>query len=149
MSLCYWSICGVGICAEDIYDYLDKEKLANFLYSEITDGEEAERLRTLIYEQRYDEVCLEDYFDNYAFDSLAEILYACDSTKLLTYGEDEDGMSYLFYPSSMPWQRRNDEPENLKQVHDIIINAVQKISSLSRKEIERMIDDDIDIICSG
>ena len=49
----------------------------------------------------------------------------------------------------MPWHQTDTEPQSLEEVHKRIINAVQKITSLSNEDIAKMIDDELYVVGFG
>lgn len=147
MSMCYWIIQGIGLNTNDIYNHIDKAKLAAFLHQQLPDDEEVTRMVQL---HQYNELDVEDYLGGYPFDNLGDLLVHCDRTDTLTYGDDGDGGSYLYYPPSMPWDRLPNEPKSIGVVHQRIIQAVKGIvSNLSDTEIDTMIDDDLYVVGMG
>lgn len=137
----YWVIKGVGINTERIREYLDKVALANFCYHHLLNDDE---LYELIRHENYDDFDIEEYLHGQPFDNLADLLTYCDDTDTLTYGEDKEGNSYLYYPPSMPWELRKEDPRTLSDAHDIIADAILKVTSeLSRGTLIEMIDDDL------
>lgn len=67
----------------------------------------------------------------------------------ITYGGDGEGGYYFYYPPSMPWELREDDPKTIDEVHRRIVTAVQKVTDLSEAEIEEMIDDDLYVVGIG
>lgn len=136
MSMCHWVVEGIGIPASKLFDHLDRNKCLDFLKSELeyemTEAEEA----TFDVETEF-----EDYIWDADLQNLAEAFCLCDDSKLLYFGENGDGESYVYYAPSYPWRRHANEPNSLKDVHEIIKNAVVKLCNLSFEEIELLIDD--------
>lgn len=140
MSMCYWMIEGVGIDTSKLWQHLNKRKLVNLISKQCPDDEEIiewKRRRNLT------EFDVDDYLDGNPFENLADLLTHCDYTDTLCYGDDGDGGIYFYYPPSMPWHHRENEPQSIEEVHKRIIDAVMEVTDLSKAEIEEMIDDDI------
>lgn len=147
MSMCYWTIEGIGLNTDTIYDHIDKEKLAEFLYQQLPNDND---VADVFFNRKFDDLDVGDFLYGEPFDSLGELLTHCDSTDTLTYGDDGDGGSYLYYPPSMPWERLANEPKSIGDVHQRIIQAVQKIvSDLSDSDINAMIQDDLYVVGMG
>ena len=53
------------------------------------------------------------------------------------------------YSPSYPWERCEDEPESIEDVHKLIIETVKVICDLSDEEIEKLIDDEIYFVTWG
>lgn len=132
MSMTYWMCEGIGIDTDSIRKYLDKKKCIKFLRKQLP-GEE-------INEEQFD---LEDYLCASPFDSLGELLCCCDDTSTLTYVGNGDGTYYFYYTPSYPWDRKENEPQSVKEVHKRIIAAVKKICTVSTNELEKIINDEI------
>lgn len=132
MSMCYWMCEGIGINTDSILKYLNKKKLIKFILEQIPEE--------IIDEEQFD---LNDYLYGNPFDNLGDILCHCDDTKTLTYGDNGDGACYFYYTPSYPWSRRENEPQSVQEVHERIIDAVQKICTVTPEKVEKIIDDDI------
>lgn len=145
MSLSYWVIEGVGLKVNDI-NKLNNEKLVRKISEELPDDE---CLLGMIRNNDYKDFCVDDYLFGYPFDNFGDILTHCDDTDTLTFGDDNEGDVYLYYPPSLPWWRREDEPQTLEEVIDNIVNAVQKVTDLSREEIKELIDEDLFVVGCG
>lgn len=151
MSMCYWMIEGVGLNADRIEPYLNKEKVVRLFlqqFNNVRDRDTA-RLEQMLLSGDYSGFSINDHPYDVLFDNLADILTYCDDTDSITYGEDGEGSSYFYYPPSMPWEMRETEPKTLREVHDRIIMAVQKITDLTPNEIDAMIDDNLSVVGYG
>lgn len=146
MSVSYWVIEGVGINVNTIRPYLNKEKLVQFLTEQLPDDE-------LVIEFKKKGACcdlnIDDFLYGDPFDNLADLLSHCDDSNSFTYGDDGESGAYLYYPPSFPWERTENEPETLEEVHRRIIKAVQRVTDLSDEEIEQMIDDELYVVGIG
>ena len=132
MSLCYWWNEGIGIRTESIYPFLDKLKCIAEVKAQLP-GEEID-------EESFD---IDDFLYGYVFENLGDFLCHGDDSGLMTWGDNGDGEYFFFYTPSYPWERRENEPTSIQEVHEHIINAVLRLCNMSREEIEAMIDDDI------
>lgn len=140
MSVEYWMIEGVGVCVSDLRPCINTDKFLNFLK-----------------EQRLDEPIPEDedvesYIDDCieGLDGLGNVFCLCDATATLTYCDNGDGDDYLYYPPSMPWERSENEPETLEEVHKALVNAIQHLTDLTVDEIENdLINDNLYVYGCG
>ena len=151
MSLSYWVIEGVGLCTEDIEPYINKKKLVEFMLEQLDskDEEVISELKHMIATEDFSEFDLINYLYGYPFENLADILTHCDDFNSLTFGDDGDsGCSshYLYYPPSMPWWIREEDPKSLDEVHNRIVAAVQKITDMDAEDILRLIDDNLFVV---
>ena len=129
-----WVIEGVGIPAEEVLPYLDKRKVARVLQELLPADKRISEIGV---------VHLQDYFYCALDGGLGYMLKCCDETETLVSAPDESGLEYLYYPPSMPWERSENEPESLEEVHYRIVMAVQKLADMTEAEIETLIDDDL------
>lgn len=147
MSMCYWIIQGVGLDTDNIYNHIDKAKLAVFLQRQFPDDEKIARMVRL---HQYNELDVEEYLGGDPFHNLGDLLVHCDVTDTLIYGDDGENGSYIYYPPSMPWERLKNDPRSIAEVHLRIIQAVKTIvSDLSDNEINSLIQDDLYIVGMG
>lgn len=146
MSVSYWIIEGVGIDADKIEPFLDKEKLAQMLLKQLPDNEE---LLEMSVNKKYDGLDVLEFLYGNPFENLGDLLTHCDDTDSITYGDNGESGSYFYYPPSMPWHRTETEPCTLEEVHRRIIKAIQVVTNLSAAEIEAMIDDDLYVVGIG
>lgn len=77
------------------------------------------------------------------FENLADVFTFCDDTDSLTYGDNGDGESYFYYPPSYPWERTENEPSSIAEVHERVIKAILRLCDMTREQVETLIDDDI------
>jgi len=132
MSMCYWMNEGVGVRGSDIYWNLDKHKCFLAVKSQLPDED--------INEDKFD---LDDYLHGEVFQNIGDFLCHLDDDGIFTYGDDGDGQSYFLYPPSYPWNRSDNEPQTLAEVHEKLIKVILKVTNLSMEEAEELIDDDI------
>lgn len=146
MSTCYWMIEGIGIDVDKLLPHLNKRKIINVILKQCPDDEEALEWKGRRDLKSFD---IDDFLYGNPFENLADLLTHCDDTDTLTFGDDGDGGVYFYYPPSMPWHRRDNEPKSIEEVHERIVDAVMEITDLSEAEIEAMIDDDIYAVGCG
>lgn len=133
MSVNYWIVEGIGIATSVLKAHLNTQKCID-LIKEQSNGELQPD------KKGFD---IENYFFGALFENLADMLCHCDDTGTLTWGNNVDGECYFLYPPSYPWNRMENEPNSITEVHERIKDAVQCLCSLTREQIEEYIDDDI------
>lgn len=136
MSTCYWMCEGIGIRTNRLYEHLNRDKCIEVLRRELGADFDEDFCEN-------NEFDIDEYLYGNPFENLGDLLCHCDDTNTMTYGDNGDGEYYFYYTPSYPWNRKENEPLSIVEVHERIIDAVQCISDLSRKQIEDMIDDDI------
>lgn len=146
MSTTYWMIEGIGIDTDKLLPHLNKRKVINVILKQCPDDEEALEWKGRRDLKNFD---IDDFLYGNPFENLADLLTHCDDTDTLMFGDDGDGGVYFYYPPSMPWHRRDNEPRSVEEVHERIVDAVMEITDLSEAEIEAMIDDDIYAVGCG
>lgn len=149
MSMNCWLIEGIGINADDIIPYVNNKKLVKTLFDYYSNNDD---LKNIIKNESYTDFTAEQLIEDYVFifsNSLAEFLYLCDDTDFLVFCSDGEGSTYLYYQPTMPWERADNEPKSVEEVHEIIINIVQKVTDLSSQEIENLIDDELYVVGCG
>ena len=132
MSTVYWMCEGIGIRTNDLYPFLNERKCINAIKEQLPD-EEIDA----------DDFDIDDYFYGEPFQNLGDLLCHVDDTNSLTYGDNGDGEYYFYYTPSYPWDRGENEPSSIAEVHERIISAVLRLCDMSREKIEEIIDDDI------
>ena len=132
MSVCHWICEGIGINTDDVIGKINAKKCIKFLKEQLPDEE--------IDEKDFD---IDDFLYGQPFDNFGDVLCHCDDTNTLTYGDNGEGEYYFFYTTSYPWERRENEPTSIEEVHERIIAAVQKLCDLTSDQIEKLIQDDL------
>lgn len=146
MSVSYWMIEGVGIDVEKVKPRFNNKKLAQLLAEQMPDDE---IVIEIMEKGSFNDLDINDFMYGEPFDNLADLLSRCDDSNSLTYGDDGESGAYLYYPPSLPWERTENDPETLEEVHRRIIKAVQRVTDLSDEEIEQMIDDELYVVGIG
>lgn len=134
MSTQYWICEGIGIRANQLFLHLNAEKCIALLKEQL--GEDFE-------ETSVEQFDIQDYFYGEPFENLADLLCHCDDTHTLTFGDNNDGECFFYYPPSYPWTRVENEPTSIEEVKERIKKAVLRICDLSDAQIEAMIDPDL------
>lgn len=146
MSVSYWMIEGVGIDVEKVKPHFNNEKLAQLLAEQLPDDE---IVIEIMEKGSFSDLDINDFMYGEPFDNLADLLSHCDDSNSLTYGDDGESGAYLYYPPSLPWERTENDPDTLEEVHRRIIKAVQRVTDLSDEEIDQMIDDELYVVGIG
>lgn len=150
MSVSYWMIEGVGIDTDKIRPHLNQDRLLDLLAEQLPKEDDVLELIQLREDTgKCPELNIDDYLYGQPFDNFADLLTHCDDTDTITYGDDGDGGCYFYYPPSMPWELREDDPKTIEEVHRRIIIAVQKVTDLSETEIDELIDDELYVVGIG
>jgi len=150
MSVSYWMIEGIGIDTDKIRPYLNQDKLLDLLAEQLPKEDDVLELIQLREDTgKCPEFNVDDYLYGQPFDNFADLLTHCDDTDTITYGDDGDGGCYFYYPPSMPWELRENDPKTIEEVHRRIIIAVQKVTDLSEAEIDELIDDELYVVGIG
>lgn len=146
MSTSYYTVAGIGIDTAKIFGHINNHKVIDILlklFPDDLDLMELKKRRNLRY------FPVEEYLYEADLYNFAELIARyCDDTNTLTHGDADDG-EFLYYPPSMPWERRENEPKSVQEVHDRIISAVMKVTDMSREEIEALIEDDLFAVGCG
>lgn len=145
MSMSYWIISGIGIACYEIEPYVKRDKLFDFIRSELC-KKDLERLFPGI---EYPSLSIDEIVSMAGYDDIADLLCHCDDTDSLTYGNDGEGGCYFYYPPSMPWEQTPTEPKSVEEVIDRIVNAVQKITDMTSEQIESLIDTELYVVGMG
>ena len=132
MSMCYWSLQGVGLNADDVKPYLNKQKCID-LYRKIYPDEEIDLT----------DIDDEDFLFRDMFDNIGDLLWCADTSDTLSYSCNGYGEWFFLYEPSFPWNRSANEPGSLEEAHKLLIDAVVCVCDLSRDEVEKMIDNDL------
>ena len=108
MSMSYWMIYGLGFSMDDLAPYLDADKIRQKLLEQksisIT-SEDAARWEKINDWARLE--LLQDCTDtSFGF---ADLMAESDQKHLLSYGNDGENGSYLYYEPSYPWDRKEQE----------------------------------------
>lgn len=128
MSMCYWMIFGIGFYMKDLMEHLDANKLLPKLEeTQCVLSSEDKLLWKRIRNEKRLTLLLEYCETNFGF---ADILYKSDTLALLSYGNDGDDGSYLYYEPSFPWQmKENDcksEADAREHLCDVVMPFLKK-----------------------
>lgn len=132
MGFIYWMNEGIGVRMSDVYPHLNKHKTFLAVASQLRNEEVEEN-----------DFNLDDYMYGEPFQNLAELFSLLDDTSVLTFGDNNEGESYLLYPPSYPWCRRENEPSSIDEVHERIIDVIVRLTDLTREQADELIDNDL------
>lgn len=132
MSMCYWMNEGVGVRASKIYPHLDKHKCFIAVFNQLPDEEIEE-----------DDFDIEDFLYGDPFSNLGDFMCHLDDSDTFTYGEDGYSESYLLYPPSYPWNRKENEPADVAEVHKRLVKIILQITNLTEQQAQKLIEDDM------
>lgn len=153
MSTSYWVIEGVGIPLSKVLPHIVLDKfIAGVEKCSHKTKKEIEVLREAIvtnYHASVEEFVTESEDDYLARVITAGALIFGDEFHSLCYTIDNEDDGYLYYPPSMPWERKENEPTSIEEVHDRIVKAVQSVTDMNEADILACIDDEIFIVCEG
>jgi len=131
MSMTYWMNEGIGVSSDVLWPHLDKQKCMAVVAAQCPDLE--------LDEKNFD---LDDYMYD-TFVNFGDFMCHVDNTGVMSYGDNGYGVSYFLYPPTYPWDRRDNEPQSIDEVHAIIVDAIMKVTNLTAEEADKLIDDDI------
>ncbi len=132
MSMSYWMCQGVGVRTNELLPFLSTQKCVQFMKTQLPDED--------IQEDKFD---IDDYLYGEPFDNLADMFTFCDDTDSLTYGDNGEGEYYFYYTPTYPWERTDNEPTSIEEVHKRIIDAVLCLCDTTAEQVNALIDDDI------
>jgi len=123
MSVSYWGIVGYGVCIDNLYKYLDHEKINKIV-------------RKLNLHYTFDDDVLEDdTFEGAVYDCFAEFLCDLDDDNIFNWDDDGNGRSFFLYMPSYPWQRKENEPQTLNQVRDRMVKLLKIVCDASSEDL--------------
>ena len=137
MGVSNWMVEGIGLKANRLYPFLNREKCIAKLIEQLE-----EELHEEILEDK-DNFNINDYMRGNPFQNIADLLCHCDDSNRLTYGDDGDGEYYLLYPPTYPWLMQENEPQSIEEVHELLKKAVKCLCDITDEQIEELIDDDL------
>lgn len=114
MSVEYWGIIGYGICLSDIDEYINKEKINNIVRNINPDIEFD------------DDVFDDDTFCGGLYMNLANFFCELDDSNILCYEDSGDGVCYLLFEPSFPWETsyRKNELKTKDEIRNKIIDLL-------------------------
>lgn len=151
MSTCTWVIEGVGIPFSKVLPNIALDKfIAGVERCSHKAEREIEALREEIatnYHASVEEFIAETEDEFAARMLTVGALLFGDEHQSLVYSTDTEAEGYIYYPPSMPWERKEDEPTSIEEVHDRIVKAVQSVANMDEADILSLIDDELFIVC--
>lgn len=144
MSVCYWTVEGVGFRVDDILPRIVPEKYLAELNKALPGHEE-----DFVWDGNgeFDPTDYCGYSSDY--ESVGELLCSFDEGNYDfargTY-EDEE---YVYLPPIMPWQVQESSPKSLDETCDRLCKMVQRITDMTEAEIQEIIDTDLFLVDCG
>lgn len=115
----HWGIKGFGVDIDDIWRYIDKEKV-NAL------------VRELIPDQKFEEdVFDDDTFCGYPYYNFAEFLCDLDDKHIMDFDDDGNGKCYFLFMPSYPWSRSKFEPMTAQECEEYILDTLHKVCNVN------------------
>ena len=149
MSTGSWVIEGIGIPYEKFLPHVCLDKFVAGL-KRTTDKDTVEEIREEIKKEFHGSVeKFVIYGDNENDPKLMVASAMSDEHKLLSYTMNEENEGYIYYPPSMPWERKECEPQSEEEAIAYIVKAVQSISDMDEADIRAAIDNDLFIVCEA
>ena len=157
MSMVYWVCQGIGIEQSAIIPFLDGEKLAQVIIANEPDEDVSNQIEV--------EVTAEELEEEFAFSTLADeekvnvlldiisgdthqlpsVLRCADKKHVLEACSNNDGLYFLLYPPSYPWEEPHNMFKTKNEVFEYICDVLMQFcrNDISRQTIKDIIDDDI------
>lgn len=129
MSWSHWGIVGYGIDIDDIFEYINTEKV-NKLVRELNPKEEFE-----------EDVFDDDTFYGNPYQNFGEFLSELDKTNTIIWDDGGDsGKHYFLYCPKYPWQIKNNDPLSCEDIADRIVDVLTKICDTEVNILRSKID---------
>ena len=134
MSLCYWTVEGVGICESDFESHIDDEKVLRILKEKFPDKNPED------IENMYAEDGIAFFYDAAQY---CELLSALDNTGCFIWGTDGDCENYLVYPPKHPWDISENDPKTLQETRHRLACLIMMITDYTYDQALNIIDNDV------
>jgi len=128
MSMSYWPIVGYGVNLDELYEYLNKDKV-NALIRDMIPNEEFE-----------EDVLEDDTFYGGVYTSFAEFLCELDDSKVFSYENDGATTEYFLYQPRYWWKKKSNDPKTAAECDDMIAGVLKKVYDISDEELKTHID---------
>lgn len=127
MSMTSWGIVGYGVSIDDIYKYIDHEKVNAII-------------RKLFREEDFTEDVFEDdtFYGN-PYTNFAEFLCELDDDNIFSWDDDGQDKDYFLYEPSFSWARRPNEPSSMVECQDKMVNILKKVCDVKDADIRACI----------
>lgn len=129
MSVTYWMNEGIGVTSDALWPRLNMHKCFLVVREQVAEN---------IKEEGFD---LDDFFYGEPYENLGDFMCHVDDSGVMSWGDNGYGESYFLYCPSYPWYRRENEPSSEKEARKIIVDALLKVTDLSREEADKLICD--------
>ena len=149
MSLSYWMIVGLGLSMKELFPYLQASKIRQRLREQkgidlnVEDAalwekiNDTERFKLLL------EYLVDDGFQ------FADLIAQSDGRHLLSYANDGENNTYLYYEPSYPWEREGEEFRTEEEAKEYICSIVMPFvgDQVTRKDILALIGEICEVGC--
>ena len=115
MSMTYWGIIGFGICLDDISEYINEEKVKEYVHKFLPD------------EVFDDDLLQSDVFFGDPYSNMAEFLCEFDEDNMLSWEDDGQGTAYFLYEPVYPWLKNNRIPKSQQEIENKMIDIINKV----------------------
>ena len=127
MSVSYWGIIGYGVKLNDIYKYIDHDKVNSLV-------------RDLINEDIEGDVFDDDTFYGNPYSNFGEFLCEFDKDNIFMYDDNGNDESYFLFEPHYPWHANKNDPKTEEECADKIMAILRQISNGHNNEIRQCID---------
>ena len=148
MSLSYWMIVGLGLSMKELFPYLQASKIRQRLRKQ--KGTDLNMEDTALWGKINDterfKLLLEYLTGGFQF---ADLIEQSDGRHLLSYANDGEDNTYLYYEPSYPWEREEEDFRTEEEAKRYICNIVMPFvgDQVTRKDILALIGDVYEVGC--
>ncbi len=148
MSLSYWMIVGLGLSMKELFPYLQASKIRQRLREQ--KGSDLNMEDTALWGKINDterfKLLLEYLTGDFQF---ADLIAQSDGRHLLSYANDGEDNTYLYYEPSYPWEREEKEFRTEEEAKEYICSIVLPFAGdqVKRKDILALIGEICEVGC--
>lgn len=149
MSLSYWAIIGLELSRRELYPYLQASKVRQKLWEQkgiALSAEDTARWEKINDAERFKLLLEYSQDDGFQF---ADLMAQSDSKHLLSYANNGENDTYLYYEPSYPWEREDEKFRTEEEAKEYICNVVMPFvnDQVARKDIMDLIGELYEIGC--
>lgn len=127
MSVSYWGIIGYGLCIDDIYKFINHEKVKHYI-------------KKMVPEIEIDEDVFDDVFCGDPYSNFGEFLCELDKDSIFTWDDDGGGRAFFLYAPPYPWQMKDNEPVSVLDCENRMIDILKMVCDAPEDELRNCID---------
>lgn len=148
MSLSYWMIVGLGLSMKELFPYLQASKIRQRLREQ--KGSDLNMEDTALWGKINDterfKLLLEYLTGDFQF---ADLIAQSDGRHLLSYANDGEDNTYLYYEPSYPWEREEKEFRTEEEAKEYFCSIVLPFAGdqVKRKDILALIGEICEVGC--